>query len=281
MRLPYFMQTTVSAIKRTILRTVMRFLLYMLLFSGTAVPVTIYQANSMNNLAGYGDTDFETNGELYIANQFIKPCHTIFDVGANKGEWTKTILSFCPQATIHVFEPITFVFDILTKSLPTQANIILNNLAISNRIGTVNFTVYDNNLYMTQLSSIYRRNKDIEQSFNLSCHTLMVPTITIDNYCQLNHITHIDYLKIDTEGAELDVLKGAHTYLQQRKIKVIQFEYGQTFLDANITLENIFRYLSDFDYKIYRILPDGLLELPTWDTALENYWYSNYLAILQ
>lgn len=258
----------------------MRFLLSILLFSITALPVTIYK-NDTNNLTGYGNTDFETNGELYIANQFIKSSQIIFDVGANKGEWTKTILSFCPDATIHVFEPITFVFDILTKSLPKQANIIPNNLAISSQNGTVNFTVYDNNLYMTQLSSIYRRSKDIEQSFNLSSHTLLVPTVTIDTYCQHNHISHIDYLKIDTEGAELDVLKGAHAYLQERKIKVIQFEYGQTFLDANITLEKIFYFLSDFNYKIYRILPDGLLEIPTWETTLENYWYSNYLAILQ
>ena len=68
-----------------------------------------------------------------------------------------------------------------------------------------------------------------------------------------NNIKTIDYLKIDTEGTELDVLLGAKNSLQNKKIICGQFEYGTTFEDANIKLSDVVSYLETFSYFVYDV----------------------------
>ena len=59
---------------------------------------------------------------------------------------------------------------------------------------------------------------------------------------------HIDYLKIDTEGAEYKILSGSTTLLEDKKISFIQFEYGLS--DNTIpSVELICNLLSEYDYK--------------------------------
>lgn len=258
-----------------------RIALLLVLYAPISQPIDIYENNSNFDWIGYNNCDFETNGELFIAQQFMKPLSIVFDVGANIGEWSASVLSRVPSINLHAFEPIRFVYDQMSRTLPVSARVHLNNLAVCHQQGQVKFTVYDNNLYMTQLSTMYKRNKDIEDSLALHSHEIIVPTITLDHYCITHNISHIDYLKIDTEGAELDVLKGAKEYLENGRISVIQFEYGGNFLDAHITLQQVFLYLTTNNYQIYRILPNGLLHIAHWDNQLENYCYCNYLAILQ
>jgi hypothetical protein len=90
-----------------------------------------------------------------------------------------------------------------------------------------------------------------------------------------NVITQIDFLKIDTEGHELDVLQGSEKMLSEGRIKCIQFEYGGTYLDANITLEQVFNLLKKYNYKISKL---GNSEIENFTSNLENYTYSNFLA---
>ena len=86
-------------------------------------------------------------------------------------------------------------------------------------------------------------------------------------------------MKIDTEGNELYVLLGAEKLLQKQAIDIIQFEYGGCYLDSKTTLHQVYRYLRSKGYTIYRIASDGLIEIPIWHKKLENFAYSNYLAV--
>ena len=104
-------------------------------------------------------------------------------------------------------------------------------------------------------------------------------TITLDSFCKKNQILHIDFLKIDTEGSELGVLLGAHNLLTNKQIEIIQFEYGGTYPDAGITLKEVYNLLEKNGYRVFRIIPNGLIQISRWRDALENARYSNYLAI--
>ena len=105
-----------------------------------------------------------------------------------------------------------------------------------------------------------------------------VDMMRLDDFCLENNVKNIDFLKIDVEGNELKVLDGAKGMLSNDKISVIQFEYGGTYIDAEILLKDVFDFFSELPYTIYKILPDRLLQT-SYSQQLENFQYANYLAI--
>ena len=107
----------------------------------------------------------------------------------------------------------------------------------------------------------------------------MVEAMRLDTFCRQRSVERIDYLKIDTEGGEYDVLTGAEEMLRAGRVKFIQFEYGGTYPGANTSLKQVCEFLSSFGYSLFRILPDGLLHIPKWRDELETYRLSNYLAV--
>jgi FkbM family methyltransferase len=250
------------------------------LFSSFFFPVitclNIYQDISLNEM-GYNNYNMLTNGESLIIEEFINPGDIIFDVGANIGEWSQKILSKNRDIKLYAFEPIPDIFTQLKRTI-LSPSVTLSNLALSNAVGFRKFVLYNKSTQLTQLSGFYQRPA-VEQSLNMAATFLTVPTDTIDHFCKEHAITQIDFLKIDTEGAELIVLQGALDMLQQNKIKTIQFEYGGTYLDSQTTLRQVYELLSQNGYTIFRIILDGLIQIEKWHDELENYQYSNYLAI--
>ena len=77
---------------------------------------------------------------------------------------------------------------------------------------------------------------------------------------ELQHIP--DMLKLDVEGAELDVLKGGKEIAKE--IKLIQFEHGAASLDAGIHFKDLFQFMTDLNRDIYIITPFGLKHIPKY-----------------
>jgi len=103
---------------------------------------------------------------------------------------------------------------------------------------------------------------------------------TLDTYCDENNITFINLLKVDVEGHELAVFKGAQKMLSEHRIGCIQFEYGGCNLDARVYLLDIWNYLTAFEYEIAKIYPNNLKYLSNYDQTFETFRYSNYVALL-
>jgi FkbM family methyltransferase len=82
----------------------------------------------------------------------------------------------------------------------------------------------------------------------LKVKEMEIECITVDDVIAEYNIPHIDYLKIDVEGAEFDVLKGAARALQEGRIFTGIFEFGGTFDDAKITVDDVEEYLNGFGY---------------------------------
>ena len=87
-------------------------------------------------------------------------------------------------------------------------------------------------------------------------------------------------VKIDVEGHELDVIKGAQNTLLLRKIKYLQFELGEASIQTNTTLKDIYGELSKYNYRVYLISRRGIVPLDTYDYQLEQYSTTNFFAEL-
>lgn len=225
---------------------------------------------------GLNNNSIEQGGEALLLRNYLCPKHIVFDVGANVGGWSLTAQAIQPEIVLYSFEPEATTFSRLQAKAQRagKGNITCCNLALSNYVGKSEFFVSRDN---KELSSLYCR-----EYFGTTGYFKQSTDVdTIDHFCSSHSIDTIDFLKIDTEGAELQVLKGALRLLREKKIMAIQFEYGGTYQDAKTTLQETMQLLTDCGYVLFRIHSDGLVHFPTWQHCLENYQLCNYFAVLQ
>jgi len=103
---------------------------------------------------------------------------------------------------------------------------------------------------------------------------------TLDDYCTEQKINLINFMKIDTEGHDFAVLKGSERMLSEKRIAMIQFEYGGCNLDSRVQLGDIFAFLQPYGYKLYKVYPDSLRFYPDYSQSLETFKYSNWVSML-
>ncbi|MGC8765416.1 MAG: FkbM family methyltransferase [Brevinematia bacterium] len=130
----------------------------------------------------------------------------------------------------------------------------------------------------SSLASIYsevietiHRSKAIE-------HTIDI--ITLDDVVKKNNIDKIDLLKIDTEGNELECLKGFENFIRQGKVNVIHFEFNEMNVISRVFFKDFWDFLPN--YNFYRMLPSGLLRIKEYEpTYCEIFAYQNIVCILK
>jgi FkbM family methyltransferase len=222
---------------------------------------------------GEGDDDMWRNGEMLIARQILKgSVAQVADVGANLGEWSKAIRDFAPNVGLHLFEPVSATFKKLSAcDWPEGTH--LNQAAVGDSPAIVTLhvgsgTEGSNSLYLR--SGIQVSSEFVEK----------VPCLTIDEYCRTSGIPELGFLKIDVEGHELAVMRGAMRMLREQRIAAMQFEYGGTYIDARVMLKDVFSYLAENapGYRIYKIHGRGLLPAGHYQQCYENFQYANWLV---
>ena len=172
----------------------------------------------------------------------------IFDVGANKGSMTKLFLRlYSKKVNIIAFEPLS-MFKVKSSSVK------LINSALGKRIGVAKFyvCVHDasSSLILPNLSSEWAAIKgkilgiEAEKLYN----EIDVSVTTIDQVVVENDVKNIHLLKIDTEGAEIDVLKGAVKSLRQGIIRNIQIESHSNDMRENNKIE-IYELLLNYTHR--------------------------------
>ncbi len=221
-------------------------------------------------------------GELNVIARFIRSGDVVFDVGAYIGQWTDEVLKQCrgDRLQIHSFEPHPQTYQKLVGNLAGEISagqVFPNNFALSNSEEIKTLYDYQDSRF---LNTLYRRNYDDEKTYKMGTPQ-QFPTLvtTLDAYCQRWEIQRINFLKIDVEGSELDVLKGARKILESGKIDFLQFEYGNTFKDAGISLKAVFQFLQQYRYSLFKILPDKLDFQGELLPEYEDWQWSNFLAV--
>ena len=200
----------------------------------------------------------------------------VFDIGANRGDFAKHVRSQCPSAEIRCFEPQPRAFAALTE-ISAEYALVTEALALSESEGTM--TLYDQK--GAGFSTTASLNKAAVEAFSDDIEAFGVEVTSVDAYCQKNTIPQIDLLKIDTEGYDLSVLKGARTMLASGNIAAISFEFIPANLKTHVFFYEILNELEGFE--VFRILPGGSLY------KIEDYTYryceifvpSSYIALIK
>jgi FkbM family methyltransferase len=186
---------------------------------------------------------------------FLKPGMIFFDVGANIGEYTLIASrGVGPTGAVHTFEAQPDTFALLQRNCATNGaeNVKLNHSAVCEREGEVEFDVSDDPSMssMTGVSGLEHKRARIR-----------VPGVNLDRYCQTHRIWP-SLMKIDVEGAEFLVLRGAAAMLQRPpgQAPAIIFEcLSSQYARFGYTTEAVVTYLESFDYKVFQMTEDGAL----------------------
>jgi FkbM family methyltransferase len=227
---------------------------------------------------GENNGNIKTNGELRIINKLLPNCHTVLDVGANKGEWAKLALKVNLRLNLHCFEPSPSTFKLLNEN-NFPLNVICNNFGLSSTNESAVLKIFGNG---SALNSLYSR-RGLEDGYGLlpQKHEEAILLKTLDEYCERNELLEdgVDFCKIDVEGHELEVFKGMTKMLGNEALRVIQFEYGGCNIDSRALLKDIFSIFEPYEYTFYKILPRKLLKVDRYDQRYENFQYQNWLVI--
>lgn len=179
----------------------------------------------------------------YLQNKKI----TYLDIGANVGndiEFIKKIFNK-NKLDIHAFEPIG---DLAKKLEEKHTDITVNNLAISNEQNVKMF-------YESKISSQSSLNKNLDNPLKIPTKEYLVNTNTLENYILEKNITHIDLIKIDTEGHDYEVLQSLGNFYDYVKINLIKLEFlfnNQNFKD-NMNFNKIIQLLYKYNFEILAI----------------------------
>lgn len=179
----------------------------------------------------------------------------IFDIGANVGQTTATYSKLFPNATIYGFEPFPLAFDQFVADYKHNPMIHPVQAAVSNSRGNRVFYVNQNsmtNSLFPATDEVKNWVQPVELIRNVS--RIEVPCVTIDAFCQLQSINHINILKMDIQGGELLALQGAAETLSRAAITLIYTEILMVPLyEGQAFFNDIYSYLARFGYSLFDI----------------------------
>jgi FkbM family methyltransferase len=180
----------------------------------------------------------------------------VFDVGANIGQTSLTVLAHFPNADVYSFEPHPDTFQILAAGLKGRRAQAFN-IALSDKSGKAELFTYDadaiNSLTPTANFAV---------RFGKCGKSIPIQASTVDEFCSSHGIDAIDVLKVDTEGCDLDVLKGATIALKSKKIRFVYTEFNDIFERAGRTggaLAPICGFLEPFGFRFVTCYTDGVV----------------------
>lgn len=244
----------VTVIKQTMMR----------LLAKASSPVCVQKALEFNvsvshALMGVGSTAaLDSVADKLVLENFRKRCDrnkqlVFFDVGANVGQYGELILETMGdrQFEVHSFEPSLKTFQQLSDNVGKHKNFKLNNFGLGKENTTLK--LYSDSP-TSGCASLTRpgvgRNFSFEQDVRIRKG---------NDYCVENHISFIDWLKIDVEGHELGVLLGLQTMFANKCVGEVYFEFGFPAIESKTFLREYFDFFTQHGYGLSRVTLGGSL----------------------
>ncbi|MDX2149906.1 MAG: FkbM family methyltransferase [Bryobacteraceae bacterium] len=222
-------------------------------------------------LSWFGNVNYDhrSNGEEFVLATLrrFQP-RLIVDAGANVGVWTRLAISHCPGVEIHAFEISPPTYQRLVANVAGHPGIHCVNLGVSDKPGRMSIRYYQD---APELTTVL----DYPHPFPYTEQTVEVTTG--DHYAEQHGIAHIDMLKIDVEGMELEALNGFGRMLERRAIDIIQFEYGRSSIIHKFLLRDFCLFFRERGYLAGKIYPN-YVDLREYDFGDEDFFGPNYLA---
>ena len=202
---------------------------------------------------------YHSVNEISLMRRLLKPNMTFVDIGANQGEYSIFAAKRLIQGKVISFEPLSTSYKHLKENIELNQfnNVITYNFALSDTKGYAEIYTSDDleihNSFNEGLSSLYQSNY----------RNTLLEKVQLEIFDQVwkNHNNlSLDIIKIDVEGSELPILKGAKNTIKKHKPLIILEINEETFQEAGYTKDELIIFLEKLNYKFSLIKPKGKSE---------------------
>jgi FkbM family methyltransferase len=214
------------------------------------MAVSRYVKRVVKRLARRPDTKLHADWNILSSIGPIRAPHVVIDAGSYHGWFFHCWKDWCPQAVVHAFDADTEACRRAVELYGGPENDIhMNCAALFSSLGEIEFNMFEASRVS---SSIYKPRDSVWSAIRYSTGPIesrTVKTITVDHYCKQEGISSIYLLKIDVQGSELELLKGAEGTLEN--IDHILVESGiETLYRSAPRFTEIADFLLDKDFHL-------------------------------
>jgi len=228
------------------------------------------QANTLVRLRMTDSPWVAYSGERWLIDVLAPHCSVFVDVGGNTGVWSELMLAADgPPKRGLMFEPSTSALALLRAKFAAHPELTIIPMAVSDAPGTTTFYEEENAGGTSSCVPGYSKP---------TARARTVEVTTVDAALAAHGLDHVDVMKVDVEGFDLRVLKGARTLLTEHRVGLVQFEYNEMWLGAGSTLREAVDWLESLGMEVYLLNARGLWR-PNFRRYGEHLGLSNYVAI--
>jgi len=237
---------------------------------------------SLHGLGILNFQDEQISGERHFVHnllpQYLSPNgSTILDVGGNVGDYCEMMCKQFPGSNVFSFEPNPKNFQKLQKLQGAHSNLKALPFGLGSEVSTLKFYDRADNDGASVHGSLYK--EVIEELHDVESVETEVEIKVLDQFCKQENISKIGLLKIDTEGHEFEVLKGAQEILEGGQVDLIHIEFNEMNLVSRVFFRDFCELLSDF--VPFRLLPSGVLQLDRSPLKTELFGFQNIIFVHQ
>jgi FkbM family methyltransferase len=217
----------------------------------------------------------ETNDEYWLIEKLVGGAITntavLMDIGANKGEWTaqarRVLDRLGKHGVLYAFEPTNSTYTFLSNRFKADDCVKLNKIALSEHTGEADFFVIGELAGTNSLNNFQGAAAEKAQ------------TQKFDDFLAYANLESVSFVKSDTEGHDMSVLRGAANSLRAALIEVWQFEYNHRWVANHSTLKDVFDFIKDKPYRLGKLHGNGIEIFYDWHPELERFFEANYVLI--
>lgn len=226
--------------------------------------------------------DIATNGEILVQKVILNSAKNaeiiVIDCGANTGQWSAQLVSTARSLNVKsclkvfCFEPSLYTFKNLSAALKDlqseTVNLTAIQKALSSDTGHISLKIVHDGAGTNSIVGVPGGYMSEE----------LVAVTTVQEFSAVNNLEYIDFLKIDAEGHDFDVMLGAKKLLEDQHIGVVQFEYNWRWIYGKHFLKEAFDFFELYGYSIGKITPKGIQFYQCYNVQLESFVEGNYIA---
>jgi FkbM family methyltransferase len=170
--------------------------------------------------------------------------HHIVDVGANHGTWTREALRYFPEAYYTLLEPQNWLKRSFQDILDSNSRVRYYPVGAGEKEGSFHFTIVDRD---DSCSFRYSQEEANEAGFE----QIEIPVVTLNNLLSNSELPVPDIIKIDAEGLDIEVLKGASNFFG--KTEIFMVEAGVVNKSFDNSFLKLINFMDENNYRFFDI----------------------------